>query len=312
MILDILQIINNHSKIQQQIFLQVINKNTHNNMYIHFLNISECPYFGQLELEQKKFGKLKKLNCTQNKNILNVNHLQDTLEILYCGQGIYKNGSRTECRLNQNGISRLKKLRILNCHSNEHITNVNHLCDTLEELYCANHQFNGINQDGISRLKKLKVLDINHSKGIYDVNHLCDTLIELDCGGFVTDMKQEGISKLKHIKNMSCSCNRYINDVSHLASTLKILRCGAWDMWNSEISQNNIEKLKNIEELYCNGNYNIYDVNHLADTLKILDCSGYCKIDQKGISRLKKLEKINCDNNQNINYLSHLSKIIKK
>lgn len=306
MIDDILQTIVNYSKPKSQIYISQIDRHTYITIYIYVLDVSRYGYFDQSMLEQEKFKKLKVLDCTGNKKINSVNHLKDTLERLHCGDSpILKFGYRIQCGIDQNGISQLEKLKVLHCTGNKDIHNINHLKDTLEELYCGN--CSGISQSGISELIKIKKLYCNHSENIYDVNHLCNTLEELDCSSFLNHIKQDGIDKLKHIKKLICSCNCSITDVSHLADTLEELHCGNWDRWNSGIDQKNIEKLKKIRILICNNNYNINNVNHFVDTLEILDCSGNSGIDQNGISKLKNMKKLYYSDNNKINYVSRMS-----
>ena len=58
-----------------------------------------------------------------------------------------------------------------------HITDVNHLCDTLEVLSCT--KVSDIDQNGIKDLKKLRKLICNANPKLNNVNHLCDTLEKL-------------------------------------------------------------------------------------------------------------------------------------
>lgn len=103
-------------------------------MHFDFPKNSECIFLVFITcslincIEQLKFNNLKILNCYDNDQINNVNHVTDTLEKMIC---------KDNC-IDQKGVSQLHKLRYLNCSHNGYIIDINHMADTLEELYCRN------------------------------------------------------------------------------------------------------------------------------------------------------------------------------
>ena len=125
MILELIQTIVDYSGLNDQIALIQVDSYTYNNTYIYKLVAdNSCEsYVDQNVLEQEKFSKMKILDCTHNIKIYDVNHLSDVLEELYC------NGSG----MDQEGISKLKKLRIIHC-GNTQVANLNHLLNNLVSL----------------------------------------------------------------------------------------------------------------------------------------------------------------------------------
>ena len=129
MIIDLLQNIVGYSNLRNQIRCSMLDNYTYDNIYIYILNADQ-HYIDQKIIEQKKFSKLKKL-AYKNSNISNLNHLADTLEILYIGGKFDAKYS-----IRQEGISKLKKIRVLMCPDNKNIKDVNSLADTLTCLDC--------------------------------------------------------------------------------------------------------------------------------------------------------------------------------
>jgi len=168
MIIDLLQTVINYSKLKPQIYITQIDGYVHESVYIFHLTVPKNVRFNQSILEQKKFAKLKKIDCNGNIRISSVNHLADTLEELKC------NGCRG---INQIGISKLTKLKVLKCHNNGKIHDINHLANALIELNCSGYC--GINQKGLSQLKYLRKLNCSGNTNISDVNYLYNTLVSL-------------------------------------------------------------------------------------------------------------------------------------
>lgn len=265
MIIDIVQaIINQSDKLLNQIRCMKINKYVYENTYIYKLcgenshNSHRIYKITQKVIEQKKYCRLVYLdfdnrnhlgNC--NKEVIDINHLADTLEYLNCPW---------DCGICQTGISKLKKIKTLLCGSNKKIDNVGHIADTLEVLECSG--LCGIGQDSISKLKKLRILDFYCNSKITDVNHLADTLTELKCGR--SEMHQKGISELKNIKILEFHNNRYIYDANHLKDTLEELYCGP------EISDEGISELKNIKIISLENNKKIKNISHMASLEKLV------------------------------------------
>jgi len=128
------------------------------------------------------------------------------------------------------------KLKIMYCDDISYILSVNHLADTLEELYCeCNGGICGINQDGISRLKKLKILDCSGNWKIYALDHLAGTLEKLYCSGSDCGIDQNVIDGLYKLKVLNCCHNKDIYNVNHLAKTLRKLYCCGGE-WNKRTS----------------------------------------------------------------------------
>lgn len=173
MIIDIMQSIVNYVGICDQVNCIMINKFHSKNIYIFNVDASDNSIFGsninQNIIEQHKYSKLKILNCRDNEQIEDVNHLADTLENLDCSGN---------CAIDQNGISKLDKLKRLIVKSNRKINNINHLTNVLEELH-----FDGtdkyINRKVLSKFQKVKILNIFGNDNIADLNFLSDTLEEL-------------------------------------------------------------------------------------------------------------------------------------
>src|SRR5437660_11928080 len=108
--LDIIQIILDFSDIKTQLILTSLSRE-----YYDGLKIRELIYRGitQEIIMQKKFDNLQILDVQDNSEIVNVNHLKNTLITLYCGGC---------CGIDQNGISDLKRLQILHISNNLKIT----------------------------------------------------------------------------------------------------------------------------------------------------------------------------------------------
>lgn len=291
MIPDIVQTIEQYCLLKNRLALININKNTYENICVTRLAI--LPKMDINIFHQKKYSKLKFLDCSNNTNIINLNHLKHSLEILYCGSN-----RNSKNNIDKNSIKDLRKLRILDCSGNHNMTSVNRFADTLEELYCVGSK---ISQFGISKLKK--IIHFACSEYIEDVNHLANTLITLDCScsAYIT---QKGISQLNKVKIFRCE-SRFVNDVSHLADTLEELSCPSI---YCAIGQNNMFKLKHIKKLNCRNNMNISNVNFLSETLEELNCSGkHCALGQNGISKLNRLRVLDCHCNNNIRDLNHMA-----
>jgi len=254
MIIDLLQNIVGYSKSPNQIKCSMLNNCTYDNIYIYALDVGEYR-INQKLIEQKKFSKLKKLVYKHN-DTLNLDHLSDTLIILYMKEydPVYS--------IKQEGISKLKKLRALICPDNMSIYDVNHLADTLVCLDCRG--VCGINQQGISKLNKVEILYCTYNEFINNVNHLADTLEHLHCGE-TCGIDQNGISQLKKLSLLDCSDNKKINDVNHLADTLIELDCSG----NSGIGKSGISELKHLKELRSDSNENFCTRPGLSCRIKL-------------------------------------------
>lgn len=295
----------------------------------------DCQYVGYKSSFDQDcincFKVLKKLNCSNNNDIRDLNHLRETLEDVTCS------GAQN---LVQIGISSLKLKRFV-CRGVNNITNLNHMSDTLAELDISCNE--NISQEGISKLSKLEILDCSYNRMVNSVNHLSDTLKKLVCRR--SGITQEGIAKLENITYLDCKENEFINNLNHMKNTLQTLYCGSTGIYDNGIcelgklkkmvidgntyianidflgesleelhcctnlcslGQNSINKLKKIKILNCRDNNKIKNVNHLSNTLTALDCSGECGIKQNGISQLNKIELFVCNDNMYIRDIHHL------
>lgn len=262
---------------------------------------SLCPIKTQIMITQ--------FNCHTNSHIYiyKIHKMKDKYQKYRGGwpfnfNNIYK--CMTQKTIEQNKFS---KLRSLYLGENSQIKNINHLKDTLTELYCLN--CTSLSNIGVCDLYKLRIL---HCKNIFNLAKLSESLEELH----MEKLTQEDINKLKNLVCLSyherCiprSPNRmnYIGNYNpspikcllHLKKTLRKLNCS-----HSSIDQSIIDQLENLDTLICNGT-SIYDVNKFAYTLRKLNCSN-SGIHQNGISKLRCLEKLECYE-QNIYNIDHLS-----
>ena len=153
MIIDLLQNIVNYSSLNTQITCTQVDKYTYDNTYIYVFDASNGeendptasngtigsigstgkmyePQYSQSIIDkiliQKRFSKIKKFSCRNNKTIHNVNHME-YLEELDC--------SGSSCGLGQKGIAHLNKLKVIDFTDNYRIKNLCHISDTMEKVY---------------------------------------------------------------------------------------------------------------------------------------------------------------------------------
>ena len=132
--------------------------------------------------------------------------MNETLENIYCVDDSFHG-----CNIDQKNIDKLNKLKVLVCHGNNKIYDVNHLSETLEELHCGNFnmQCSSIDQRGLSKLKNLKKLVCTGNGSINNANHLAETLTFLDCSSH-SGIDDIGIYKLHNLKHLTCIENKNI------------------------------------------------------------------------------------------------------
>jgi len=263
--IEILEIIGSYCDAKTQIYTSMVNKYVYSQYHIYSLNISNIQYFDSNILKQERFLRLHTLNCSGNNS------------------------------LDQYDLCNLKSVRILNCHNNPKIFDVNHLAN-LEELDCSGENC-GIDQRGIIQVRYIERLNCSENSGINDVNHLRE-LRELDCSGMLCGIGQSGISQLKNLHRLNCYNNGGIRNVNHLRK-LNWLDCGCY----SSVNQYGIRMLKNIKILICEGNREIYDVGHMIN-LKYLSCGYGCGIDTDDLSHLDKSTTIISDRGTTKYYLT--------
>lgn len=251
MIIDILQLITEFCNLNIAIKICQLDSHTYENIKIYSIkNISHDKILMLTDeiLSQSKYHKLKILDMTGNNNRLELDHLANYLEELYCPKytlNKYKG-------INQINIRYLTKIRKLNIYNNNLINDINHMIN-LKELICGSEC--GVCQNGFSNLMQLEKLDASSNTKIYDVNHLKDSLIELNCG-FDCGIDQKGISELKKLKKLITYFNNKITDVNHLKYTLQYLNCDSMPNMNSGINSNGIKNL-NLLKLSAIGNNTI-------------------------------------------------------
>lgn len=183
--LKIIQNIVNHSNLQNQIKCSQIDRCVNDNLLIYSLDAKNNV--DQQIIKKRIFGKLKILDCRDNQEIYNVNHLANTLMYLDCSG---------DCCVPYCGISMLTKLEVLHCSNNGYMSSVNHLKKSLRKLYCDGSNCS-INQYGISELENLEVLSCVGNIFIRNVNNFRNTLTELECD-FEPDLNEfEKIRKFK-------------------------------------------------------------------------------------------------------------------
>lgn len=272
------------SYLDNRIVLCQITKSIYDDTYIYSVDrddMYDTVYMRitQSVLMQKKFSKIKKLNCCSNPKVNNVNHFKKTLEVLNC--------SGDCCAIDTNGISQLENLISLKCSNNNNISNIasiSNFANTIEKLDCSFNSY--ITQEDINKMTKLRVLKCSGNVFINDVNHLNKTLEKLWCA-LNSGINQRGISCLTNLKKLNCKDNRSIYDVNHMMHLTK-LDCGS----DCGINQQGISQLKYLQNLSCTSNPTIFNVNHLKHTLKSLDCQFGSAINSNGISELLNLENI--------------------
>jgi hypothetical protein len=225
-----------------------------------------------------------------SKGVNDVSFCKDTLEEL---SAQYNSG------INQEGIEKLNKLRILYCDGNPRINNVNHLNNSLQLLSAQLN--NNIDQAGISKLNNLKILRISYNEKIFNLKKLQNSLLELSIEGSYGEINQKDIQGFKNLEILNINYNDKINNVNHLKNLRKLYARGI-----SGLDQNGLSLLENLEVLSCGDNTQINNVNHLKNTLRELYIQGSCAVNQEGISLLNKVEILNCDDNPNVNNVNHL------
>ena len=141
MITDILQIIVTYCTQYNAVTCIQLNSDTYTNLYIYRLDISKNNA-NQKIIEQKKFSKLKILQCSSHSDINN--------QIYYETKGYHG-----MVLLDKNDICIKKILKIDSYNCNPHIHNIKHLSNTLEILCCGG--FSNIDQNNLDHLKKLKI-----------------------------------------------------------------------------------------------------------------------------------------------------------
>ena len=102
MFIDIISVLLKYCNITEQINICEINKYLYDELYIFSLDVKNIKYFDNAILKQKRYSKMQKLDCSDNKILTNIDCINDTLKILLC------NGKT--CGINQESISGLRIL----------------------------------------------------------------------------------------------------------------------------------------------------------------------------------------------------------
>lgn len=278
MIIDILHSIMKYCEFKEQIDIHNINRHTSNNIYIYRLSVNSNDNITENILHQRKYSRLAALLCPNNKNISDINHLKNTLIELDC--------SGRNSKIDQNGFSCLKFLKVLDCSFNTNISTIEHVAESLEELYCDCYGDNAlektISQNDINKLCILRVLSCENNPYINNVNHLSGTLEKLYCRGIYCGINQKGITDLKKLKLLDCHGNKEIKDANIFKNSLTELYCSG----KCGIKQENIDDLIYLKTLDCACNTFINNIDNF--TLEEICCE-YSKIDELSVKNIKKL-----------------------
>lgn len=183
----------------------------------------------------------------------------DNIKICHINKDTYENlkiydliniNENIKLKLTQKVIEQKKynKLKKLDASNNGKIRNVNHLCETLEELYCcSNMKASGICQSGLNDLKNIRILRASNNIKIYDASIFFNSLVELDCSKNC-GINTNGVQKLK-IKILNIKKNIKILSIDHLINVLELLN-------GKPFIKNNYLKEKNDNQLnYINNRF---------------------------------------------------------
>lgn len=169
----------------------------------------------QKAIKQKIFNELQILDISGNKNILDINHLSETLEELNCGSlWVNKEGSNythqeatqlmmadkgvfTNCSITHDGICNLKKIKKLIAFNNLYIRDISYFKNTLEYLDCS----------GCSGIKdivgfKLKILNCHGNHKIYFNGEIDNNILD-----------SPNIKTIIRLEELTCDY-MFINDIS--------------------------------------------------------------------------------------------------
>lgn len=177
MIIDVLQIISNFLTLKNKIMIHEMNKNTEN-IYIFSIYTNNvlstksdniCT-MDQNILLQKKYSKLKILDCGNCAKLTDVNHLKNTLRVLICNNS----------GITDEGIAELKNLNVLYCSYNQNIHNIEHLYGSLRTLGCEGNSC-GLKHICLTNMKKLQKLFCANNGQFTISGDVCNTLRVLNC-----------------------------------------------------------------------------------------------------------------------------------
>ncbi|WP_395052066.1 leucine-rich repeat domain-containing protein, partial [Flavobacterium sp.] len=219
------------------------------------------------------FSNLKKLNCSNNWNILNLDVTSlNQLKVLQCQ---YNSISTLDLSLNIN-------LTYLDCGSNL-LTNINLLqLLNLNHLNCFGNQLTALNITGLINLNYIQCC--------------CNQINSINLNGMI------------NLKELYCYNNSLTNlDVSNLTS-LETVSCN-----DNTISLINLIGCSNLKYLYCQSNQiTILDLNNLSN-LETLSCSGnlISALNLNSLNNLinfycsgNLLINVDCSSNINLQYFS--------
>lgn len=249
----------------------------------------------------------KLINC-RNPNVNNVDFCAETLQELWA---YYK------CKMDQKGIEKATKLRVLCIMDNKNVTNIDFCAETLEELDVSFSDFDfdkkkeanscKINQLGIEKATKLKKLNAAGNSKVNDIGFCAETLEELRAS-WLCGIDQNGIEKANKLKSLAALGNNKIISVDFCAETLEELDAS----YTCGIDQNGIEKATKLIKLIVNDNMKIKDLYFCTETLQELFLGYSCDIEQNGIKNCTKLKKLAASDNPKITNVDFCAKTLEE
>jgi len=313
----------NYLKFYDIITFSQVNKQCHKIRIKDFWNIS---YILKNILKNNiliNYKYLEKLYLACNKNVTNLNYLENLkeLDISNCPQ--IKNNHieklvnlETLCLYDENnmcigncisndGIKYLTKLKMLNVNGNRYITELDHLVN-LQVLHAGNDPmydfgFCAINNTSIKNLTNLTELDIQCNEHVNDISSLTNLKILNACASNIDDKSIKYMTKLV---KLDISQNEHITNIFHLVNlkTLKVINDSGVD--------NDINYLTNLTELNISSNKSIKNINNLINLNK-LTAKFNSDIDNDSINSLTNLTELNISQNNKITNIDHIVKLKK-
>lgn len=276
--------------------ISCINKYFCDNIYVtnlYDLNKSDLSKLTQHTIEQRKYGKLQKLYCVDNKNIYDLNHLRNTLKTLNCCMVNFVSGQKSEAFELMHNIETNLNYNFCNGYQ-LFLDNVAKLSE------CFNY---GVNQNGIMYLE-LNELRCVGNVNIRNINHMKNTLKKLICGS--DNLCQDGIAELK-LEHIEILYKSNIINLNHMKNTLEIVHLYTWPIDISDL------KLKELKLCFYGTNITSSKINlyNMKNTLKILDISSCNAVHQQDILGLE-LDTLVMSHDNKITDLDHMKSTLRK
>ena len=209
----------------------------------HMKNLSELRLESFIQSIQLRYN-ITILKICGNKNITNINHLTQLVEL----------DASHECKLTNEGIKGLISLRKLIINYNRTLTNLNHLNNLIELKASDNHALADSSIKGLINLQKLY---LSYCINISNINHL-KNLIVLDASGYNCGINDDGIKDLENLIILNASDNNNITCVNHLQKLEKLDASGLCG-----IDENGLIKLLKLKSLNYFSNKKITNFNNI-------------------------------------------------